>query len=236
MERDHGVVARDLTGELVERIEARDHRGLRLRGGGRRRPRGGALALGRLVARGEQRRAGDDRQGAHAHRLTFSPSARSPRRTPVPAYPGRHPVANPVAHASAHPRSSARPNTQTTVAPVGRSSVAEAAIPTTLTSVPKPQPMKRRRPIGAPESGAREGRHDEVGEDQQDARDADGTGDDHPERRIEDEVPEPDPPALAEGRLGIGRDQEEGPPAEPVEDADGPVQHGHLGHLRARRR
>ncbi len=39
---------------------------------------------------------------------------------------------------------------QTTVAPVGRSSVAEAVIPNTLTSVPKPQPIMRRLPMDAP--------------------------------------------------------------------------------------
>ena len=39
---------------------------------------------------------------------------------------------------------SVKPNAQTTVAPVGRSSVAEASIAITLTSVPNAQPMKSR--------------------------------------------------------------------------------------------
>ena len=34
------------------------------------------------------------------------------------------------------------PKAQTTVAPVGRSNAAEAVMPITLTSVPKPQPMR----------------------------------------------------------------------------------------------
>src|SRR5215510_16130695 len=46
------------------------------------------------------------------------------------------------------------PKTQTMVAPVGRSSHAEAVTPSTLTSVPKPQPTSRRAATGPPTSVA----------------------------------------------------------------------------------
>src|SRR5438552_17508046 len=48
--------------------------------------------------------------------------------------------------------------------------------------------------------------------------------DDDAERRVEEEVPQPDPPALAEGGIRVGRDQEERTAAQPVKDADGRVE------------
>src|SRR5713226_1119500 len=78
--------------------------------------------------------------------------------------------------------------------------------------------------------------HDQVREHEQHAGDADRAGHDDAERRVEEEVPQPHPPALAERRGGVRRDEEERPPAEPVEDADRRVERGDQRHLVAAHR
>src|SRR5438132_621232 len=86
---------------------------------------------------------------------------------------------------------------------------------------PADQKLARDR---APEHDAGERRHDEVREYEEDAGDPHRARDDDAERRVEEEVPQPDPPALAEGGIRVGRDQEERAAAQPVKDADGRVE------------
>src|SRR5438093_4893242 len=66
--------------------------------------------------------------------------------------------------------------------------------------------------------------HDEVREHQQDAGDPHRGGHDDAERGGEKEVPPSDAPALTIGGAGVRRDEEEGLPAEPVEEADDGVE------------
>ena len=85
------------------------------------------------------------------------------------------------------------PNMHATVAPVGRSSSAEASTPSRLTSAPNAHPdpqAPRHRPT---EDDPRQRRDDEVGEHKEDARDPHGARHDESKRRVEEEVPEPAP-------------------------------------------
>src|SRR5712691_96512 len=80
----------------------------------------------------------EDREKPHGHRFSIECSDVEPSTGRVAT--GRHPKTR-AAMAKAR---SVRPKAQTTVAPVGRSNVADAAIPSTLTSVPKLQPISSR--------------------------------------------------------------------------------------------
>src|SRR5207237_3369383 len=83
---------------------------------------------------------------------------------------------------------------------------------------PADQKLARDR---APEHDAGERGYDEVRKYEEHAGDPHGARDDDAERRVEEEVPNPDPPAIAEGGIRGGRDQEERAAAQPVKDADG---------------
>ena len=112
------------------------------------------------------------------------------------------------------------PKAHTTVAPVGRSRTAEASMASTLTAVPKAQPTRSRVREAPAHEDAGERGDDQIGEDEEHAGDPHRAGDHHAEGRVEEKVPPADAQALAEGLGGIGRDQQERPPALPVEETD----------------
>ena len=204
------AVACDLPGEVAEGEVA----------GHDQRP-GGAVAAGG---------AGACSQPASASRTATTPGA-APRLTtdaratrqgarrdaarPAPAGPpaGRTPLRRSPARAGPGRRRIPRWRRWAGRAPPRR------VMASTLTAVPKAQPMRSRRGEPAAEDDAGERGHDEVGEDEQHAGDPHRAGHHDAERGIEEEVPPADGEALAVRGGRVGGDQEEGPPAEPVETA-----------------